>query len=633
MGMRSRSDPKRGDSGVALILVLLAILVLTTLAAAMVFSARSETLASYNYRVGTQAEYVALAGVQKALNFFNGSNYSPVPPTLSTTYYAASTYAVNPVNLYFSNATPVTCTSSCSSTGNVVLGTSSGSSLFPPSAATGGVDVVTNWVAAMNNQSISDGVGGTGNYTVTATLLEYHTVNNAFLGVPATGCSDALSGTGICRQPFEVWQVISTGTWSSNIGGGAALPTVQVVATISPMYLPFFGIGLYGLCNVSLAGNVGTDSYNSSMGSYGGDPASYVTPSTATSNAQATGSGVGSNGGVTISGGAYSIGGSVTYANQNATSSCNTGFQGSAAGVAGSVLPGPAVPTPPTPNMPAWGYNPTNSAGADVAPPSGGGGVDYRVANIYTRVTTPPTVPSGLSCPADFTGYRVLYTVDESSGPMPHTYTYGNMSCTGLSGSGSSADPYRLGEIDANGSGSVPAVVNIIAPAGGIADPAYVAANQIEVGTGGFINLSSTAPTTPANTSAGTFNPNSPPNVSSSLVLDVADHVNLGGTSTFNYSTATPGVPSPDFLKINILGTSSTALDLTGQSKLSAMVTVPNGGARLAGSGAGGAFFGAILANNIDDRGNYPVHYDLSMRTQSGQMFTAQVVSVTRPKL
>jgi hypothetical protein len=216
---------------------------------------------------------------------------------------------------------------------------------------------------------------------------------------------------------------------------------------------------------------------------------------------------------------------------------------------------------------------------------------------------------------------------------MPHTYTYGNMSCTGLSGSGSSADPYRLGEIDANGSGSVPAVVNIIAPAGGIADLAYVAANQIEVGTGGFINLSSTAPTTPANTSVGTFNPNSPPNVNSSLVLDVADHVNLGGTSTFNYSTATPGVPSPDFLKINILGTSSTALDLTGQSKLGAMVTVPNGGARLAGSGAGGAFFGAILANNIDVRGNYPVHYDLSMRTQSGQMFTAQVVSVSRPKL
>lgn len=102
---------KAADSGVALILVLLAILVLTTLAAAMVFNARSETLASYNYRIGTQAEYVAMAGVQRALNFFNSTRYSPVPPSTATTYYNVSIYATNPVNLYFANESPVTCTS------------------------------------------------------------------------------------------------------------------------------------------------------------------------------------------------------------------------------------------------------------------------------------------------------------------------------------------------------------------------------------------------------------------------------------------------------------------------------------------------------------------------------------------
>jgi hypothetical protein len=617
---------------VALILVLLAILVLTTLAAAMVFSARSETLASYNYRIGTQAEYVALAGVQRALNFFNSSRYAPVPPGSATTYYNVSIYATNPVDMYFANATPVACTSNCTSSGDVFLGTSSGSSTFPPSAGTAGVDVVTNWVAEMNNQAISDGLGGTGNYTVAATLLEYHTVNNAFFGIPAAGCSDSSAALGICRQPFEVWRVTSTGTWNSNLGAGAALPTVQVVATISPMYVPYFGSALYGLCNVTLSGNVCTDSYNSTTGQYGGSVGSCATASTSSTNAAFANAGVGSNGGVSINGSAVRVGGNVTYANANSDSSCNTGFQGTDSGIGGSVLPGPAIPTPPVPDMAPFGYNPTSSTAPDVAPPSGGGGVDFRVANVYTRAAGVPTVPPGVSCPAGFTGYLVKYTVDESTGPMPHTYTYGNISCSLLSGSGSSADPYRLGEIEADGSSSVPAVVNIIAPAGGIADPTYIYANEIEVGTGGFINLSSGAPATPANTGVATFDPNSPPNVNSSLVLAIADHVNLGGTSSFNYSTATPGIPSPDYLKINILGTSDPALDLTGQSKLNALVTVPNGGARLAGSGVGGAFFGSILAKNVTDAGNYAVHYDLASRVQSGKLFTAQVVSVTRPK-
>ena len=47
------------ESGVALILVMLALLVLSTLAGAVIISARSETLASYNYKLNTQADYLA----------------------------------------------------------------------------------------------------------------------------------------------------------------------------------------------------------------------------------------------------------------------------------------------------------------------------------------------------------------------------------------------------------------------------------------------------------------------------------------------------------------------------------------------------------------------------------------------
>ena len=640
MAMRIRARRGSEDSGVALILVLLAILVLTTLAAAMVFSARSETLASYNYRVGTQAEYIALAGVQRALNFFNSSSYAPVPPASSTTYYAASTYAVNPVNLFFSNSTPVTCTASCSSTGNVVLGTSIGSSLFPPSAATGGVNVVTNWVAAMNNQTLSDGVGGTANYTVTATLLEYHTVNNAFFGVPATGCADALSATGICRQPFEVWQVTSTGTWNSNIGGGAALPTVQVVATISPMFLPFFGSALYGLCNVTISGNVCTDSYNSTVGNYGASATSCVTPATGTSNAQSSGAGIGSNGGVTINGGSNIIGGNVTYANQSSPSSCNTGFQGSSMGVVGSVLPGPAVPPPPSIDMTGWGYPTTTPA---VTPASAGGSVS-KVANVYTRQTTPPPLPPGatrpgglpaVACPAGASGYLEKYTADTSTSGGTKTNTYSNYTCTILSGSGTSADPYRLGDVTANASNR--GTINIIGPATPVSTPIYIAMNSITIGTGGAINTSYQAPDEPGSGPSGStasYSPNPPPPTNANataFVIDVRNSIDMGGQSNMNYNPATPGVPSPDYLRMNVMGT-GTAVSLSGQAQLSAMISAPNGDADLAGSGSGGAFFGSILANNITDHGNYPVHYDLNMRTVSGQLFTAQVVSVTRPK-
>jgi Tfp pilus assembly protein PilX len=633
METRTRAKLKSGDSGVALILVLLAILVLTTLAAGMVYFARSETLASYNYRIGTQAEYVALAGVQRALNFFNGASYSPLAPASAGpapgTYYQVSTYATSPVDLFFSNATPVGCTSGCSHSGAVTLGADAGASAYPPSSVTGGVDVVANWVAAMPSQTITDSMGGSGSYTVTARLLEYHTVNNAFFGVAAAGCSDSLAGAGICRQPYEVWEVRSVGTWNSNIGGGSQSPTVEVVATISPMFLPYFGNALYGLCNVTLSGNVGTDSYNSASGQYGGNPLSYVTPSSGTTNAQAIGAGVGSNGGVTISGSANSVGGNVTYANQSSPASCNTGFQGTATGVAGSVLPGPAIPPPPdiTAQMTGWGY-PTTSP--SVTPAGGGGSYDH-VANVYLRASGPPPLPPGVAagsaCPAGATGYIEQYNHQFKSGAN----SYSSYTCVALSGSGTSTDPYRLGDVTANSSN--PGTINLISPSSASSNPAYVAMNSVTVGTNGVLNTSNVAPSYPPTTD-NTFNANPPAPTeatASSLVIDVRNSVDMTGTANMNYNPSTPGVPAPNHLVMNVMGT-GTALSLAGQSQLCGMINAPNGDASLGGSGSTGTFFGAILAKNITDKGNYPVHYDLNSRTVSGALFTARVVSVTRPK-
>jgi hypothetical protein len=152
------------------------------------------------------------------------------------------------------------------------------------------------------------------------------------------------------------------------------------------------------------------------------------------------------------------------------------------------------------------------------------------------------------------------------------------------------------------------------------------------VSNNGYVNTSNQAPATPA---TGSYDPNPPAPTAataSAFVIDVAGSVDLsGGHVVMNYNSATPGVPSPDNLVMNIMGTGS-ALNIGGQAQVGGMFNVPNGNADFGGSGSSGAFFGAVLANNINDHGNYPIHYDLNSRTQSGQMFTAQVVSVTRPK-
>ena len=78
MKMRSLKIGPSSDGserGVALILVLLAMLVLSVLAAAIVFTARSETFAAYNYKLDTQADYLAKAGIQRAVNWFRANGY------------------------------------------------------------------------------------------------------------------------------------------------------------------------------------------------------------------------------------------------------------------------------------------------------------------------------------------------------------------------------------------------------------------------------------------------------------------------------------------------------------------------------------------------------------------------------
>ena len=355
MKIPSRPTAHSAPAGVALILVMLAILVLSVLAASIVFSARSEAFASYNYRISTQADYVAKAGLQQALNFFNSDKYKPVAPGDATTYYDVSQYSSVPVVLYNTKYRPVRCIANCATANSAVVlsmdssGNFNGNYPTPLTNADGstiGNAFATRFYdVALNPLSSSF---NSGQFTVTAQLEEYYTVNDAFY--PALN-----------PKPFEVWYIVSTGTWNSNVGSAPRKPTSVQQATLAPIYLPFFANALYGMCAITLNGTVCTDSYNSKGGSYNGAaPQNCVTSAGTAANAFASGAGVGSGGGVTLNGGEYVVNGDVSYGatppTYSSTWTCpssTSGVTGSVGGVKGAVQPVPAIPEPPMPTFPA----------------------------------------------------------------------------------------------------------------------------------------------------------------------------------------------------------------------------------------------------------------------------------------
>src|SRR5437762_12260184 len=88
------------ERGVALVLALFLMSALSVLAASLMFLSQTETYASLNYRMMSQARYAAESGVQKASNFL-----------LDPAQYAVPTGADPLFNPAICNRTvsPVTC--------------------------------------------------------------------------------------------------------------------------------------------------------------------------------------------------------------------------------------------------------------------------------------------------------------------------------------------------------------------------------------------------------------------------------------------------------------------------------------------------------------------------------------------
>jgi Tfp pilus assembly protein PilX len=275
----------RDERGASLIVALLALMVISILAAGIIFVTRTETATTANYTELAQARYAAEAGVQATINYLR-HNYTA--PTTFTSYNTATV--------------PVTCVSGCTNNGGTIVlsGLSSLPSNYPDSA------VASAYNSALSNQTLP-GLS-LASYSTAATLVSM----NAGSGVAWLGGG----GNG------QVWQITSQGSM-----GGVRTATVQVTATFEQSngnaVFPYALFATGNACpTINFSSSGYTDSYDSSQGTYA-------------ATVQASGGNVGTNGSLTLSGSA-NIKGNAYLVNVVTTGSCptRTYTDGSSGGVA-----------------------------------------------------------------------------------------------------------------------------------------------------------------------------------------------------------------------------------------------------------------------------------------------------------
>jgi Tfp pilus assembly protein PilV len=564
-----KPDSKVRDRGIALILVLLAMLVLSVLAAAIVFTARSETFASYNYKLDTQADYLAKAGIQRAVNWFRSTHYRAITESEANNYYLVTSTG-SPFNLFTSNASPVICKSGCPSSNNPVqlIGFGSGSSNFPGinNSESTPREVATAFASDLNspaNTRVTADADNSGYFNVNAVLLNYQTVN--------VGYQPPLVPT-----PVETWLITSKATWTGSSGSSTRVASAEERAIVQPIYVPTWGNALYGFCSVTMQGSSGTctDAFNSSLGAYGGGNPSVASgkcDSTTANNVIAAGANVGANGGVSL-GSNVTVSGDVVIGTGGSSGCGASGYSGSTSSVLGQVINGPHKDPPPAPTFRANFPN---------------GAPSYSLGSGSVQV-----LPAGATW---------------SNSPFPQTTGISpatNSPCMDSTCNGTAAHPYEISSVSMTGGGkggNAP-VLELVGGSSAL-NPIYYnidsfSQNQGEIDVSGYV------------------------------VINVKSNLSIGGLGITNgVSSSVP----PECVAINYAGTNGVSI--SGNGAISALLNAPNATVSLGGGGSGGYFVGAIQANNVSVQGGYPVHYDVQLKDAGGTMGVMVTSAYSRKKM
>lgn len=298
----------KNEKGVALILTMILLLILSVMAVSLLFVGQAETWSSMNYKMMTQARYGAEAGINQAANYIQFTYAAP-----TTAQMGSFNTAVSPVT---SGNSPVILSASSKATAN-----------YPVSAVSS--DFASNATGSIT----------AGNTTVTYAPSAKLLAMQSFTSYPAA-----------TSAVVQKWEITSDGTIN-----GVRNADVQVTAILERQKTPTFAYAAFataaGCSAMSFGGGGTTDSYDSASIAYSGG--TVVT--------QNYGGNVGTNGNLDVGGSQTTINGSLSTPRAG-TGSCSTSTvtalsANSLASVTGGIteLPQavsydpPAAPTPPPP--------------------------------------------------------------------------------------------------------------------------------------------------------------------------------------------------------------------------------------------------------------------------------------------
>jgi Tfp pilus assembly protein PilX len=307
----------RTERGIAMVLALFLMSALSVLGASMMFLSQTETYATLNYRMMSQARYAAEAGIQRTSNFL-----------LDTNLYAPPHTGVGGDSIddnYDITASPVKCkvgATLCTAGSSITLSSTAANSNYPDATK-------KTAFAASAGGSLTAG-SATLTYTTVATLLTMQYF-------------ESYSGTSV----VQTWRIESTGAVR-----GTRNATVEVMALVETPKVPASGYAAFATADVcgalTLSGHLSTDSYDSTS-------MSGATTPTAAGTVSTSGGSVGTNGNLTLNGGA-DVGGNL-YTPRTGVGSCNASaanaFTGNVDHV-DSIVPLPAVVKYPDPAMPTF---------------------------------------------------------------------------------------------------------------------------------------------------------------------------------------------------------------------------------------------------------------------------------------
>jgi Tfp pilus assembly protein PilX len=413
------------QKGVALILTLILVFVLSVMAVSLMFVAQTETWSSFNYRMMSQARDGAEAGVNASSGYIvnnytepggtgGSSSYNHSFSIFPVTY--ASTTSSDPTSTYNLTVSPVTYNGA-----PVILSADSTQSNYPVAAVQTAFN--TNGVGFGN---IAAG-GAKVNYSSHATLMS---MKSAFIpfGKPTP-------------TTVQTWKITSQGSITGIRGA-----TVSITATLEQHVNPTFNYAAFatdtGCSALQFGGGGTTDSYDSTAALTGGKPV------TATNTGN-----VGTNGNLATNGNPTTINGTLSTPRMG-VGTCSSGNVTAWTDTSGHVTQGlvelPQTVVYPTPTIPVAGTVNVTSNGSCPA--------------VATMVTT------GGACATSGNGSNGIMTL--APAVANGTVSLHTLSLTGNNDLHLAAGTYNIDSLSETGStqlvlDSTPVIINVTGSGGG----------------------------------------------------------------------------------------------------------------------------------------------------------------------